>query len=103
KLHQSINGLLLRIEDIDDTLVRPHLELLPRFLVHVGATQNRVTVHGSWQRNWTGNPGSGSLCSLNNVSGGLIKQTVIVSTQTNSDLLTIHSSLTLKQLTCIYL
>src|SRR5260370_41425881 len=35
ELHQRVDGLLRRLEDVDEPLVGADLELLPRFLVHV--------------------------------------------------------------------
>src|SRR5947209_11177228 len=44
KLHQRVNRLRRRIENVQQTLVRPNLELLARLLVHVRRTQHRELV-----------------------------------------------------------
>src|SRR5215813_9729357 len=48
QLHQSVDGLGSGIEDIEESLVGPHLELLARGLVHVRRAQHRLhdLLHG---------------------------------------------------------
>src|ERR1700728_1296111 len=42
--HQYIDGLLRRLENVDQTLVRPNLESLARLLIDVRRTQNAILV-----------------------------------------------------------
>src|ERR1700677_1722366 len=44
KLHQRVNRLLCRLENVDQTLVRPNLESLARLLIDVWRTQNAIFV-----------------------------------------------------------
>src|SRR5262249_20874391 len=44
ELHQGIDGLRRRLEDVDQSLVRADLELLARLLVDVGRAQHRPLV-----------------------------------------------------------
>src|SRR5262249_13564429 len=44
ELHQRVEGLLRRLEDVEEPLVRADLELLARLLVHVRRTQHAVLV-----------------------------------------------------------
>jgi hypothetical protein len=40
QFHQGVNRLLRRLENIEQTLVRADLELLPRLLIHVRRPQD---------------------------------------------------------------
>src|SRR5689334_22453583 len=42
ELHERVDGLRRRLENVEQPLVRPHLELLARLLVDVRAAQNGV-------------------------------------------------------------
>src|SRR6266478_9966509 len=44
ELHQRIDGLWCGVDDVEEPLVRPHLELLARRLVDVRAPQHRPPV-----------------------------------------------------------
>ena len=48
--HEGINGLRGWVENVDQTLVRTHLEVLARVLVLVRRTDDAVNVLFSWQR-----------------------------------------------------
>src|SRR5688572_23212708 len=45
ELHQCVEGLLRRIEDVQQALVRADLELLARLLVDERAPKNRIAIH----------------------------------------------------------
>src|SRR5262245_6983146 len=49
QLHQGVDGLRGRVEDVDEALVRAHLELLPGGLVHVGRAKHRPPVDDGGQ------------------------------------------------------
>src|SRR5208337_4357913 len=49
QLHERVHDIGRRIDDIDQALVRPHFELLPRFLVNVGRAKDRVLVDARGQ------------------------------------------------------
>jgi len=74
--------------------VGPDLELLSRFLVHVGRTKYAEFINRRGQRNRPGHTGTRALGRVHNFLGGLVEQSVVVSFQSNPYLLTIdhHSS-----------
>ena len=57
KLHERVDRLLRGFQNIDQALVRPDLELFPRFLVRMGRTQNAVPVDSRGKRDRAGDPG----------------------------------------------
>src|SRR2546423_91237 len=59
ELHQRIERLLRRLENIEQPLVRADLELLARLLVGVRRTQHAVLVDLRRQRDRTGDLGAG--------------------------------------------
>src|ERR1700674_3236654 len=52
EFHQRVHGVRRGLEDVNQPLVRAHLELLARFLVHVRRAQHRPAVdhRGQWNR-----------------------------------------------------
>src|SRR6202007_1587405 len=66
-------------------LVRAHLKLLARFLVHVRRAQYRPPVDRRRQRNWPGDVRAGALGGLDNLARGLIENSVIVRLQTDAN------------------
>ncbi len=90
ELHQSIDRLRRRLNDIEQPLVGPHLELLARLLVDV-----RRAVHGEFlnarrQRNGSTNKSTRTASRIGNVAGGLIKHSMIERLQANPDILRFH-------------
>src|SRR6476469_4792757 len=58
--HQSIKRVDRAgsgFEDINDAFMRPHLELLARFLIDVRATQHRVALDTGRDGDWATDPG----------------------------------------------
>jgi hypothetical protein len=55
ELHQRIDRLRRRLENVEQPLVRANLELLARFLVDVRRAQNRKFVDDGRKRNRTRN------------------------------------------------
>src|SRR6266576_2753421 len=45
ELHERVDGLRRRLQDVEQPLVRPHLELLARLLVDVRRAEDRVARH----------------------------------------------------------
>src|SRR5438067_10389882 len=54
ELHQRVDGLRRRIDDVEETLVRAHLELLTRGLVDVRGAQHRPPVDDGRQQHGPG-------------------------------------------------
>src|SRR5881394_305529 len=52
ELHERVDGLRRRLENVEEPLVGPHLELLPRLFVDVRAAQHGVArnLRRQWDR-----------------------------------------------------
>ena len=68
ELHQRIDRLLGRLQDVEEALVGAHLELLPALLVNVRTAQNAVLVDHRRQGNRAGNAGSGAFRGVDDLS-----------------------------------
>ena len=81
-----------RLYNINQTLVRSNLKLLPRLLVDMRAGQHRVPLDARWQRNRTMDFGVSSLGSVHDVQSTLIENPVIISLHPNPNdfVLTCH-------------
>ena len=69
ELVQRINRLVGGLNDIDQPLVSPDLELFPRLLVDVRASKNRIPFDASRQRNRPVDDRLGSLCRIDDFLG----------------------------------
>src|SRR5262245_40267304 len=86
QLHERVQRLLRRLEDVEQALVRANLELLARLLVHVRRAQHGELVDLGRQRHGAGDAGPGALGGVHDLTGRLIQQPVIVGLQPNSNL-----------------
>src|SRR5436190_4655416 len=91
ELHQSINRLRRRIEDVHQTLMRSDFKLLARLLVDVRRTQHGPLILDRRQRNWSSHARAGSLCRLDDFRRRLIQHPVIVSLEPDPDFFVKHS------------
>lgn len=57
---QCFHGPRIRLEDVDDALVRPHLELLAGLLIHVRAAKDSVALDPRRKRDRTMHAGAGA-------------------------------------------
>src|SRR5450830_318805 len=87
QLHQCIDSLVGRINDIHQTLVRTDFELIARSLVDVRGTQNVETLDACWQRNRTLDDSAGALCCVDDFQCGLVDQTIVECLQADTDFL----------------
>src|SRR5579864_1237518 len=85
ELHQRVHRLLRRLENVEQTLVRADLELLPRFFVHVRRTQHAVLVLHRGQRNRPGYLRARAPRRFHNLAGGLVEDAVVVSLQPDAN------------------
>jgi hypothetical protein len=85
ELHQSVHRIRRRLQNVDQALVRAHLELLARLLIHVRRAKNGPPVDRGGQRNRPGHVRAGALCGLDNLARGLVENSVIVRFQTNAN------------------
>src|SRR6185503_12321145 len=86
QLHEGVQRLLRRLEDVEQALVRTNFELLARLLVDVGRAQHGELVDLGRQRHGAGDAGPGALGGVDDLTGRLIEQPVIVRLQPDSDL-----------------
>ena len=61
ELHERVHGLRCRIDDVEETLVSPHFELLTALLVHMGRTVDGETLDTGRKRYGTADLGT---CAL---------------------------------------
>src|SRR5215217_2470627 len=85
--HQRVDRLRGRRVDVDQPLVRPNLEVLPRVLVLEGRSDHAVDVLLGGQRYWTGDGCAGSLGRLDNRLGRLVELLMVVALQPDTDFL----------------
>src|SRR5215510_3730866 len=78
ELHQRVDRLRCRREDVQKALVGPDLELLPRLLVDVRRAQDtELVAHGGqWDR--PRDPRAGSPRSIHDLGRGLVEDAVVV-------------------------
>src|SRR6266545_4510537 len=90
ELHERVERLRRRLEDVQEPLVRADLELLARLLVDVRAAQNGELVDPGWERDGAGHLRAGPLRRLHDLAGRLIQQLVVVGLQPDPNLLSRH-------------
>src|ERR1700674_813762 len=88
--HQRIHGLGRRVDDVDQPLVGPDLELLSTILVHERAADDGVLLDPCRQRNRPRDGGTGPLRRLHDLLGRLVEQLVVVRLEPNADALFGH-------------
>lgn len=86
ELHERINGLLSRLQNVEEAVVGPALELLTRLFVDVRSAQDGPARDGRWQRERTPNADASALGRLNDLIRASIKKLVIVGLEPDSDL-----------------
>src|ERR1700730_7088743 len=90
--HQGVNGLRRRVEDVDQSLVRTHLEVLPRVLVLVRGPDDAVHVLLSRQRHRTNHAGAGTGDRFHDLARRGVDSLVVVGLEPDADLLSRHAS-----------
>src|SRR5438105_8947720 len=94
QLHQRVDGLLRRIVDVDEPLVRPDLELVARVLVDERAADHGELLDARGQRDRTGHGRPGPLRRLDDLRRGLVDELVVVRLEPDPDPLLRHYSMT---------
>src|SRR6185369_11460442 len=87
QLHQRVHGLVGRVDDVHQALVRADLELVAGRLVHVRRTQDVEALHARGQGHGALDDRTGALGGVDDLSGGLVDQLVIEGLQANADFL----------------
>src|SRR5213592_2950296 len=93
ELHQGIDCLRRWLQNIHQPLVRANFKLFTGFLVHVRRTQHAELVLHSRERYRPQHSRTGSLGDVNDLRGGLVEHTVIVSLQPDSYFFVKHNLL----------
>ncbi|CAA7625446.1 hypothetical protein MCP1_50049 [Candidatus Terasakiella magnetica] len=90
ELHERINGLGRRIDDVQETLVRTNFELLARLLVDVRATVDGELLDPARKRDRSAHLRPGPLGGIHDLAGGLIQHAVIEGLEADADVLAFH-------------
>src|SRR5438132_5945147 len=85
--HERVDRLRRRRVDVDQTLVRAHLEVLARVLVLERRPDHAVHVLLGGQRNGAGDGGAGSLSRLDDRLSRLVELLMVVALQPDTDFL----------------
>src|SRR5215217_2663819 len=94
ELHQSVDRLRGGLHDVEQPLVRAHLELLARLLVDVGRAVDGELLDARRQRDGTADESTRAPSGVGDVARGLIEDTMIERLQANPDILRFHNLLT---------
>src|SRR5687768_1925593 len=90
QLLQLVDRLRGRLDDVDEALVRPGLELLHRLFVDVWRTVDREFFDARRQRNWAGDASAGALGGLDNILRRLIDDTIVEALKFDANSLAFH-------------
>src|SRR5688572_6481903 len=90
ELHERINRLIRRVDDVHDALVRAQLELVTRILVAVRRDQQRELFHLGRQRHRTLDRGARALGGLDDFLGGSVDEAMVECLEANADVLICH-------------
>src|SRR5580693_8507722 len=88
--HQRVHRLRGRVEDVDQPLVRPHLEVLPRVLVLVRGADDAVHVLLGRQRHRAGHPRAGTRHGVDDLPRRAVDDLVVICLEPDADLLSRH-------------
>src|SRR5262249_15317585 len=90
ELHESIDGLRGRIDNVEKTLVGAHLELLAALLVDVRRTVDGELLDAGWQRNGSANLCTGALRRVHDLPGRRIENPMVERLETDANILAVH-------------
>src|SRR5690606_37994142 len=96
ELHQRVDGLVRRLNDVQHTLMGTNFILVARVFVDVRRNQHSVPLLAGRQRNRTTHLSPSTLRGFHDFLGGLIDQAMVKSLQPNTDLLVLHFDLRLQ-------
>src|SRR5580658_3699566 len=81
ELHQRVDGLRRRVDDVEHPLMGADFELLARLLVDMRRTQHGEFLDPGRQRNRPAHPCAGAAGGLNDLAGRLVEHAMIVGPQ----------------------
>src|SRR5277367_6466523 len=90
ELHERVDGLRRRVDDVEHALVGADLELLARLLVDMRRAQHGELLDLGRQRDRAAYPRTGPLCGIDDLARRLVEDAMIVSPQSNADVLVIY-------------
>src|ERR1700730_6251117 len=90
ELHQGVDGLRRRIDDIEHALMRADLELLARLLVDMWRAQHGEFLDLGRQWDRAAHPRAGPLGGVDDLAGRLIEHPVIVGAQADANILVVY-------------
>src|SRR5256885_6409676 len=90
ELHQRIHGLRRRIDDIEQALVRAHLELLAALLVDVRRPVDREFLDSGRQRDRSAHLRAGALRRVDDFARRRVEDAVIERLEPDADVLAVH-------------
>src|SRR4051812_20573214 len=91
--HQGVNGLRGGVDDVDEALVGPHLEVLAGVLVLVGRADHAVHVLLRRQRHRAGDLGTRAGDGVHDLARRGVDHLVVIGLEPDADLLSRHRSL----------
>ena len=90
ELGEGVDGLRRPLEDVEKSLVRPHLELLARLLVDVRRAVDRPPRDGRRQRDRTGDLRARTARGVDDLRRRLVEDAVVVPLEADADLVVAH-------------
>src|SRR6185369_16961873 len=90
ELHQRVDRLWGRLHDVEQPLVRPHLELLARLLVDVRRAVDGELLDTRREGNGAADESTRTARRVGDVASSLIEHSMIESLQANPDVLRFH-------------
>src|SRR6202000_2583604 len=86
ELHESVDGLRGRIDDVEKALVRAHLELLAALLVHVRRTVHGELLDAGGQRNGAANLRAGTFRRVHDLTRRRIEDPMVERLETDTNI-----------------
>src|SRR6185437_7881554 len=90
ELHQGIDGLRGRIDNVEKALVGAHLELLAALLVDMRRTVDGEFLDAGRQRNGSANLRTGALRRVHDLTGRRIENPMVERLETYANILAVH-------------
>src|SRR4029453_6765616 len=97
ELHQRVDRLRRRLDDVQEPLVGADLELLARLLVDVRRAVDGELLDARRQRNGTANKGTRAPSGVSDVASGLIEHAMIEGFKANPDVRRFHVHLPMRK------
>src|ERR1700716_387944 len=91
ELHQRVHRLRRRIDDIEQTLVRAHLELLAALLVDMRRPVDGELLDAGRQRNGSANLSTGPFRRVHDLTRRRIENSMVERLETYANILAVHA------------